>query len=274
MKFLKIAVVVVATILAGCVSSQADRSGDAAAYDQLAPTGKVRAAILVGPAASPFRATLDPATGRPRGVPVDLAAALGEKLALPVELVTYSNYPEFLDGASRGVWDVTFVPFDEARAKVMDYGPAYYYFDFTYLVAASSTIRDQSEVDRPGVRIAVAEGSVTARNRERGLKGASLVHVKTLDEIRKLVQDGKVDAVAAGRDTLVGLAKQLPGSRVLDGHFHVEAVAIAVPRGRPTALTYASKFMESAKTTGFVRRALDDGGFKDAAVAPAGSRTQ
>jgi polar amino acid transport system substrate-binding protein len=58
---------------------------------QLAPTGKVRAALSVGPTANTLRAMPDPATNRPHGVAVDLAHALGRQLGAPVELVTYSK---------------------------------------------------------------------------------------------------------------------------------------------------------------------------------------
>jgi polar amino acid transport system substrate-binding protein len=174
MSLLKSGLVFLAAALTACASLQ-DQGSSAGARQQLAPTGKVRAAISVGPTASTFRATLDPATNRPRGVAVDLAHALGRQLGASVELVTYSNYPELLNAAVRGDWDVTFLPFDEERTKVMDYGPAYFFFDFTYLVPEGSPVRAQSDIDRPNVRIAVAEGSVTARNRERALKNATLV---------------------------------------------------------------------------------------------------
>src|SRR5688572_5260681 len=102
------------------------REDVAAARQQPPPTVKVRAAISVGPTANTFRATLDPATSRPRGVAVDLANVLGEKLGAPVELIMYDNYVDLLEAARRDAWDVTFPPFDEERTKVMDYGPAYY----------------------------------------------------------------------------------------------------------------------------------------------------
>jgi polar amino acid transport system substrate-binding protein len=204
---------------------------------------------------------------------VDLANALGEKLGAPVELMMYDNYVDLLEAARRGAWDVTFLGSDEERAKVMDYGPAYYRPELTYLVRSGSAIYAQADVDRPGVRIAVAEGSVSARNRQQALKSATLLRFKTLAEIREQVRVGKVDAVAASRETLAGLATQLPGARVLEGSFHVgEGVAVAVPKNRPAALGFVSGFIETAKATGVVRRAFDNAGFKDAVVAPAASR--
>ncbi len=271
MHVLRTGLLLLTVTLVACASLQ-DHGSSAVARQQLAPTGKVRVAISVGPTATTFRATLDPATNRPRGVAVDLAHALGRQLGAPVELVTYDNYPDLLNAAVRGDWDVTFLPFDEERTKVMDYGPAYFFFDFTYLVPEGSPIRAQSDIDRPNVRIAVAEGSITVSNRERALKNATLVRFKTIAEIREQVRAGKVDAVAAGRATLVGLAAQLPGARVLEGAFHREGVAVGVPKNRLAALAYVTEFIETAKASGVVRRAFDDAGFKDAVVAPAVSR--
>ncbi len=258
-------------MLAACVSSPSDH-GSAVLMHQIAPTGKLRAAIPVGPSGNQFRATIDPGTNHPRGVSVDLANALGQKLGIPVQFVTYSNNVDLLDAASRNVWDIAFLTVDQERAKVADFAPPYYLYEFTYLVPAGSAIQNQSEVDRSGVRIAVAEGSVTARDREQALKLAKLKRFKTLPEIRGQLAAGNVDAAAAGRETLAGLATQLPGARVLDGAFSVDGVAIAVPKGRPEALAYVSAFIESAKANGLVRQAFDAAGFRAAAVAPAAPR--
>jgi len=61
---------------------------------------------------------------------------------------------------------------------------------------------------------------------------------------------------------------QLPGSRIVDGGFQQTGIAIAVPKGRPAALAYVTKFMEEAKASGAVRRAMDRAGMKDLPVAP------
>jgi polar amino acid transport system substrate-binding protein len=44
--------------------------------------------------------------------------------------------------------------------------------------------------------------------------------------------------------------------------------AIAVPRGRPAALAYVSRFLEDAKTSGLVKKAFEDAGLDPAAIAP------
>ena len=271
MSMFKSGLVLLVAALTACASLQDDGSS-AAVRQQLAPTGKVRVAISVGPSSSQFRAKLDRGTNRPQGVPVDLANALGARLGAPVELMMYDNYVDLLEGARLGTWDVTFLPFSEERAKIIDYGPAYYFLELTYIVPAGSAIRNQSDIDRPGVRVAVVEKSISARKLQESLKNAMLVQVKKLAESREQVKARKVDAAAAGRETLVGLAPQLPGARVLEGNFHAVPVSVAVPKNRPAALAYVTDFIESAKATGVVRRAFDNAGFKDAAVAPAAPR--
>jgi polar amino acid transport system substrate-binding protein len=243
------------------------RSADAAALRELAPTGRLRVAVAVGPSSSTFRAVVDAVGARPRGVAPDLATAFGARIGLPVELLAFGNYPDLLDAGARGAWDLTFLPYDDARARVIDYGPSYFDQSYTYLVRAGVPIARVADLDRAGIRLAVADGSVTARNREGVIKAATIVRFRTLDQIREQLRTGTVDAAGAGRETLVGLAAQVPGSKVLDDAFLVERVAIGVPKGRRAALGLAASFIEQAKRDGTVRRAFDAAGFKDAVVA-------
>lgn len=257
-------------LVIGSTSLRADDSS-AAAKQQLASTGKVRVALSVGPSSNQFRAKLDPGTKRPQGVAVDLASALGKKLGAPVELIQYDNYPALLEAGRLGTWDVTFLPFSEDRAKIIDYGPAYYFLELTYIVRAGSKIQNQSDIDRPGVRVAAAAKSISASKLPSSLKNATFVELPTLAVIRDQLAVGKVDAAVAGRETLVDLATQLPGTRVLKDNLDATPVAVAVPKKRPAALAYVTDFIEDAKATGVVRRAFDNAGFKDAAVAPKAS---
>lgn len=100
------------------VSAVALDESSTAAREQLAPTGKVRVALSVGPSGNQFRAKFDRGTNRPQSVAVDLANALGEKLGAPVELIKHDNYVDLLEAGRQGTWDVTFLPFSEERAKI------------------------------------------------------------------------------------------------------------------------------------------------------------
>src|SRR5262245_1500660 len=247
-------------LLAGCAA--------APSASDVAPGGTLRVGIGVGPVPSAFWATRDPASGEPRGVTVELAKAMARDLGVPLQLVSYANSGEVTNGGPKGEWDVAFMPVDEVRAKIVDFGPAYYLTESTYLVAAGSPIRTLADVDRPGVRVAGVEGTTTARSAARSLKNNTVKTYRTADELFELVRDGKADAIALGRESLAGMQAKLPGSRILDGYFQATGTAVAVPKGRPAALAYASGFVEKAKKDGTVRRALDAAGMKDAPVAP------
>src|SRR5271165_1173893 len=79
--------------IAGVVAEDAVRA--------VAPTGALRVAIAVGPAASTFWATRDPQSGEPRGVTVELAKAAAEKLHVPLKLVAYKSYGEIATAATK-----------------------------------------------------------------------------------------------------------------------------------------------------------------------------
>lgn len=263
--------VLVVALVSGCASIP--HAMTAAARKELAPTGTLRVGIVIAPvAANPFFATKDPATDQPRGVTVDLGAELAQKVGVPLELVAYAAAAALLKDATSGAWDVTFLPVDSEREKVVDFGPAYFVTESTYLVPAASTIRSIADVDRPGVRVAARTKSTQAVHLSKSLKNATLLLPGTVEEQLEMLRSSKADAIASARPVLVSLAPDLPGARVLDGSFASTSIAVAVPKNRPAALAYVSEFIETAKTTGIVRRAFDNAGVKDVMVAPAAGR--
>ena len=235
---------------------------------ELAPTGKLRVGVGVGASPSAFWTTKDPATGKPRGVTVNLGQAMADRLGVPLEVVPYPNSGEVVAAGPKGEWDVTFVPMDDERRKVIDFGAAYYLSTSTYMVRPGSPIRSLAEVDRPGVKVAGIANTATARTAIGQLKNTKLISFRTVDEVVAKMKTGEIDAIAIGRETLRGLVTQLPGARILDGHFHAAGTAVAVPKGKPAAQAWVTRFIEEGKTDGTVRRALDGAGFTDLAVAP------
>ena len=242
---------------------------DAQARRELLPTGALRVGVGVGPAKTAFWSVKDPAGGRPSGVAVDLGAQLAARLGAPVVHVAYPNSGELTEASGKDEWDVAFLPVDAERIKKVDFGPNYYLFVSTYLVAPGSTIRTLADVDRPGVRVVGVENTTTIRSARRTLKNAGVTGVGSGDALFELLRDGRADAVAMGREGLETLAQRLPGARVLEEHFHATGVAPAVPRQKSAALAYVSRFIEEAKADGSVRLVLDTHGIKGPVAPPA-----
>jgi polar amino acid transport system substrate-binding protein len=245
---------------------------DAAVGKELVPTGKLRVGVAVAPNVGAGNVAADPASGKLRGIAIDLGEELAQKLGVPVEFVRYPHSGALTDAADKDAWDVAFIPVDEERRKKVDFGPAHVVLQSTYLVAPGSSIQSVAEVDRAGVRVAGVENTATARAAARSLKNTSITHVKSAAELFELLRSGQADAIALSRESLTGLAAKLPGSRVLDGGFFNSYIAIAVPKNKPAALAYASAYLEDAKASGSVRRSMDNSGLKTSVVAPPGVR--
>jgi polar amino acid transport system substrate-binding protein len=255
-----------AALLAVFTPARADQRESA--LKELAPTGSLRVAIGVGPVVSAFYCTRDPLTGRPHGVAVDLGAELSRMLRVPVEYVEYQSSGEITEAGKTGAWDVTFMPIDAERAKAVEFGPAYYKFDSTYLVPPGSPIKTIEDVDRPGVRVVGVDNTATGRAAAAALKNAKFATFRSVAELQEEVRARRADAVALSRESLRNFAAGLPGSRVLAGQFFTSRVAVAVPKGHMEALAFVKAFVENAKFTGSVRRALDGAGLQEAEVAP------
>jgi polar amino acid transport system substrate-binding protein len=235
---------------------------------EIAPTGSLRVAVAVGPAASTFWATRDPASGQPRGVTVELAKAAAAKLRVPLKLVEYQNSGEIAGAAAKDAWDISFMPADAEREKFVDQGPPYVVYESTYLVRAGSDIKAIADVDRPGIRVGVIEGTATSRTVARSLNRASLSTFPKPEAAAELLGKGQLDALAMGTEALIDLAKGLPGTRVLDEPVQSTGVVVTVPKNHPVTRDWAARFVEDAKADGTVRRAFDSAGFVTVAVAP------
>ncbi|WP_341915206.1 transporter substrate-binding domain-containing protein [Ferrovibrio terrae] len=242
-----------------------------APFNELAPKGPVRVAIAISPAPSALYAIKD-AAGQFKGVTVDLGNAIAAKAGRPVQFVAYASTGEITAAGDTDAWDVTFMPHDTARAKLVDFGAAYHLLQSTLLVAGRTNVKTLADVDRPDIRVAGVEGTATARAAAAFLKQAKVVHVRGVDDAVALVNAGNAEAIGLSRESLVGLLDKVPGSRVLDGGFLNTMTAVAVPRGRAAALAYANTVIEEQKANGSVRKSLDTMGLTSSVVAPAGAK--
>lgn len=231
---------------------------------ELAPTGKLRVAIGISPAGGAFWSTKT--EGGYAGVPVDLGKALAAELGVPVDYVAYQNSGQITEAASKGSWDVTFLPTDPERATKMSFGPVYEVADATYIVKAGSSVTNFATLDQPGIKVAAVSNTTTMRGAQAHLKHATVTGYQTYDEIFSLLKGGEVDGFALSRDQLNAMAKKLPGSKVLDETFKKTVTAVAVPLNHPQSLAFVTKFMTDAMTNGVVRKAYDDNGMKETPV--------
>jgi polar amino acid transport system substrate-binding protein len=249
-------------------SSPPNPIAPAAARADLAPTGCLRAGINYG---NVILAARDAARGESRGVAVDLTRELGRQLGVPVELVAYEGVAAMVDAVRTGAWDIAFLGADPARAGEIGFTAAYLELEATYLVPAGSRLHVMSDVDQAGVRVAAPVRAAYELFLSRSLARARLVRAPSAEAASALLVAGEVDALAGLRQALIAPAAELPGSRILDGRFMAVQQAVGVPKGRDVGLGYLRAFVEEAKASGLVARAIARLGAPGVSVAPPAS---
>jgi len=237
---------------------------------EINPTGTLRVGVVFAPEVSTFFVVVGDALS-PRGPTVDLGRALASALGADVEFVIVPNSGELVDGLERGAMDVAFMPMDEERKRRLAFGPSYFIIESTGLVRADSKLETTNDLNQVGVRVAGIANTTTIRNAARVLPLATMVTVESVADAMEALQSKSADAVALSRDVLQVYQSAIPGTRIVNGTLHTTGIAVAVPKHQPTALSFVSEFLERAKSAGVVRKAFDDAGLSNDAVAPEGA---
>jgi polar amino acid transport system substrate-binding protein len=225
----------------------------------LAPTGKLRVGVYPG---SPTSMVRNPVSGEVAGVSVDLGTELAKRLGVPYEQVEYQRIAEVIEGLKSGAIDFTISNATPARAKDVDFTQPLLAIELGYLVPAGSPISSVADVDRAGISIGVTQGSTSQSALPRELKNATVVPAPTLKAGIELLSQGKLDAFATNKAILFEMFDGLPGSRVLEGRWGVEHLAIAVPKGRDQGMVYMRQFVDDVESQGLVARAAERAGLR------------
>ena len=233
---------------------------------QLAPTGVLRAGINMS---NFLLVTGRSPSGEPEGVSPDMAGAIAERLGVPVRYVPYPRPGELADAAGTGAWDIGLIGAEPQRAEKIAFTAAYAEIEATYLVPSGSAITRIEEVDRPGVRIAVAARAAYDLWLERNIRHATLLRAESLDGSFALFAEQKLEALAGLRPKLLSDAERMPGSRILGGKFMAVQQAIGTARGNDAAAAFLRGFVEEAKASGLVARLIAHHRVRGLSVAPA-----
>jgi polar amino acid transport system substrate-binding protein len=232
---------------------------------ELAPKGRLRAAINFG---NSVLAQPDPAGGVPRGVSAELARELARRLGVGIDYVTFDAAGKVFEALKAGLWDIAFLAIDPVRAAGIDFTAPYVVIEGTYLVPKDSSLHTIEDVDRDGVRVAVAQGSAYDLYLTRALKHAKLVRQPSGPEAMDMFVRDRLEAAGGVRQPIVAFAQAHPDTRVIPGRFMAIEQAMGTVKGRDAGVAYLRTFIEEMKASGFVARALQASGQGDASVAP------
>ncbi len=175
---------------------------------------------------------------------------------------------EVFGALKEGRWDIAFLAVEPVRAAEIDFTAPYVLIEGTYMVPKDSALKKIDDVDKAGIRIAVATGSAYDLYLTRTIKNATLVRAPTgPDALNMFVRD-RLEAAGGVKQPLVEFAAANPGVRVMDGRFMAIQQAMGMPKGRSKAHAYLQTFIEEMKASGFCAQALKRSNQPDAVVAP------
>jgi len=226
----------------------------------LAPTGILRVSINLG---NPVLAQGTPEA--PTGVTVDLAREVARRLGVELHLLTFDAARKSFDAMASGAADLCFLAIDPAREAEVAFTAPYVAIEGVFVVPDRSQILESSEVDAPGLRIGVKEGSAYDLHLSRSIENAELVRgAEGVD----VYVDGGLEVGAGIRQPVVEFVERTPGQRIVEPAFMQIRQAVGVPVSRsPESVEWLTEAVEDLRTSGFVADSLAASGQPAALVA-------
>ena len=185
---------------------------------------------------------------------------------MPLELIAHQSSGEIQNSADGDRWDVAFLPVDDERKKLVDFGNAYHLLQSTFLVAPGSAIASVTDADSKGIGIGGVANTATFRAAKRATPKATHIDFAGVDAAANAMREGRIAAIALSRESLTGLAAKIPGSRVLDDAFLNSSTAICIPKGKPAALGLCQRIHRGSQS----RRPRAQGARRDGTEGLAG----
>jgi polar amino acid transport system substrate-binding protein len=230
----------------------------------LAPTGKLRIGVYYG---SPTSLVRDSKTNEFHGLSFDLGKELAKRLNVPFEQVNYQRISEVLEGVAKGEVDFTVSNSTPARAAQVAFSQTLLTIELGYLVTATSPIAAIADIQKPGLRVGVTQNSTSQGAIPKLLPNATVVPAQNYKRGIEMLEHGEIDTYATNKPTLFEMSDQMPGSRILEGRWGEEHLAVAIPREHAVGLEYIKHFVEDVQTNGLVARSAEQAGLRGAVKA-------
>jgi polar amino acid transport system substrate-binding protein len=250
------------------VADAASESAGALAADNertvLAPKGRLRVGAYPG---SPLSMLQEKGTGETHGLSIDLGKELAKRLGVPFEQVNYQRIADVLEGMKAGDVDFTISNATPPRALDVAFSQTLLSLELGYLVPAAAAIATAFDLDKPGIRVGVTQGSTSERTLPKMLAQAAVVPAQNVNDAIRMLARGELDAFATNKPTLFEMSDAMPGARILDGRWGVEHVAVAIPKGRDSAMEYVRRFVEDVQSSGLLAQAMERAGLRGAVEA-------
>jgi polar amino acid transport system substrate-binding protein len=244
----------------GALSAPVRADGEA---KLLAPNGTLRVGVYAG---SPTSMVTD-AAGKPHGLAYDLGGELAKRLGVGIDYVKFQRVADIVTAIHDGKVDFTVTNATPARANEVSFSQPVLSIELGYLVPANSSIGKVEDIDISGVKIGVTKGSTSERTLPARFKNATIVPAESVKVAIAMFGRGEIDLYATNKPTLFEMSDQMPASKILDGNWGLEHMAIAIPKGREDALPMLNSFVKDEQSSGALDTIQQQAGLRGAAKA-------
>jgi polar amino acid transport system substrate-binding protein len=213
-------------------------------------------------------AKLDPINGQLSGVSVDMALELGRRWGMKVKLIGFDAANKSVQALRRNAVDVGFFAIDPQRSQGLLFTAPYVVIEGAYVVPQDSRIQALDDVDRPQIRVAVAEKSAYDLYLTRALQNAQLVKTARSSDVVDLMLTQRLEVAAGVRQQLEKDMQKHAQLRMLTPAFMQIQQAMATSEARSDLHLPLQHFVEEMKASGFVLKAMQRHQIEGAQVAP------
>lgn len=235
-----------------------------AARAALAPTGVLRVGVYAG---SPLSLVEQSGKGgqvgatRNAGLSHDLGLELARWLDVPFELARFDRLADVMTAMAQGEVDFTVTWKSDIYGRDVNYSLPLVDLELGYLSAPGSRFREAGDINtlashQGGVKVGVLQNSGAQAPLARRHPQVEIIVLGSYTEASDRLAARRIDAFAASKSVLYPMAERLDGSRVLEGRWGLETVAIAIPKGRQDGMAYLSRFVLSMRREGYLQTVI------------------
>ncbi|MEK9671334.1 MAG: transporter substrate-binding domain-containing protein [Rhodospirillaceae bacterium] len=198
--------------------------------------------------------------GTPVGVSPDFSKAIAGKLGIKVAYKCFPMPGEVADALADDAWDICLIAAEPARAETISFCKHYTEIEATYIVPNDSPFQKPEDVDRDGVKIAVANRAAYDLFLTRSLKHATLERATGLVGAVELYKSGGFDALAGLVPAFKKNIEELPGHRILPGRFTAVTQSVGTKPANKNLKKFCEDFIAESVANGFVQSLIDKHG--------------
>jgi cyclohexadienyl dehydratase len=195
----------------------------------------------------------NPKTGQLEGIDVDLSKELAKELDATLEIVE-SNFGTFIADLQSNKCEIGMfgVGATLKRAQAVEFSKPYLITNIYAVFRKDSPIKKWSDIDKKGVRVAVALGAYIETFMKDYLKNATIVSVAAPNTREGELIAKRADVIMTDFPTAIKDVEQFDWSKYMtpDEKLAVTPYAYVVPQGDQIWLNYVNLFVDTIKLDG------------------------